>query len=467
MPTTLFPITATGDDGYTEKHGATATNPTTYDGAFMAASYVSVLKGNYTGTYYYDAGYLRWDTSSLPNDCLIKSVKLRFVNQAAISNADSVSLTASWSTWAVPPTNSDHSNAGLSGALNTPLGTLTATVGVQNEISLTDVADTWPGVSRTGYTYLKLALSDVSPTGVNSVALASFDQSTYATKPTLVVDWQYALADYVPTNYVDGVTAITAARLNNEEVQTDILTDTVLSLGARVTSLQAAQSASTPFEQAFEFSDNSTQSWYVRTPTTVNAKYSAGSGTSTLGVARYAFPTSINPREINNGDYFFLTNNTLSSNTVIDPDGTTKGDALTPTTTGEWLEYYPPSMGDLNGRTFRWGGYLKAPNGAQSVDLRFVAITSAGSSLGQWTGTFAVTTVWQWFEFSTPFSGLTGSDGIRIYLFNADVLHVYGFYLWEDIASVTLPYTVPAESVIKLTATAVSGNHTVILTGTV
>jgi hypothetical protein len=127
------------------------------------------------------AGLVRFDTSAIPADATVTSATLRvFVPGKA--NADGRNLVAEWydgSNWPIVAADwsLDSSASALTGFAVSQIRTQAS-----NDIPLSNVA----GISKTGYTGLRLHLDGGQPTGDNYVQISSFESTQ---PPQLIVTY--------------------------------------------------------------------------------------------------------------------------------------------------------------------------------------------------------------------------------------------------------------------------------------
>lgn len=179
-----FAIAAGADNGWTQ-----ATSPTYPPGS--ASNFwpndtgVYVTRALAGGNFSIYNGYLKWNTSSLPDNATVTAAKVRLWIFGA-PNANGRDLTADWYTWTgvVGDWTATAQTNAISG---TAISTFTS-LPAWFEIDLANVNN----VSLTGTTYLRFHISGGQPTGDNTVGINGFSAGnpaelvvTYAT-PSLV-----------------------------------------------------------------------------------------------------------------------------------------------------------------------------------------------------------------------------------------------------------------------------------------
>jgi hypothetical protein len=165
-----------------------------------------VFHGRHTfgpSSYEVDAGFFKWDTSSLPDDATVTGASFRGYCTERISD-DALSFVMGWQSWS--HLNSDFSNTPLT---NAHAGTLitSLTLNAYNVLALANAA---ANVDKSGTTYLKSWISqrasDATPTGINSVQFASWEHATWD-PPQLIVDYSTDQPPAAPTGLVATVVA--------------------------------------------------------------------------------------------------------------------------------------------------------------------------------------------------------------------------------------------------------------------
>lgn len=174
MPSTTFSITANADDGsgYYQSaswppSGGTWTNTT--GGSGWVSKIVS-------GDYFNDITLLRFDTSSIPDDATIDSAVLKLY---CISKQDvgSYALVGDYYDFGGTPTVAGDWVETASPSIWSALDLGSITTSAVNNITLTDLT----GISKTGYTGIRLTLSSGTPVDASlegSLEFAMLDHAT-------------------------------------------------------------------------------------------------------------------------------------------------------------------------------------------------------------------------------------------------------------------------------------------------
>jgi hypothetical protein len=182
VPQATFNIAASADDEIVYRDGGTYP-PTGAVQRLLDTTDIWADRGLYSGpSYRILVALMRWDTSSLPDDCVVTGATLR-LRIVTINNNESRSATLGW--YLRNGTDTDHATIKET---NPHAGTLLSTItnNTDNDFVLLDV-DT--GVNKSGYTGLRLHISGTAPTvGENSLWLAAFD-NVALTEPRLIVDY--------------------------------------------------------------------------------------------------------------------------------------------------------------------------------------------------------------------------------------------------------------------------------------
>jgi hypothetical protein len=186
--TRTFEITTGSNDGFAE-----STFPGTYPPVYLQHQMSQTTldcSRTFNGTgYWANIPLLRFDTSSLPDNAQLTGASL-LVQVTGGSNDNARNLVASWNSW--NGTSADYSVA--SDALaGVALSTLVS-AGIK-----TITLDNATGVSKTGNTHLKLAVSGGQPSGFNGLTIAALEHTT-AQEPRLVVGYT------LPTTHSRGPT---------------------------------------------------------------------------------------------------------------------------------------------------------------------------------------------------------------------------------------------------------------------
>lgn len=166
---------ASGEDGYTQtdESGVYPPTPLTTNTTGITSQPTRSLGG---GWYTVRNLLVRWDTSSLPDGAILSAARLR-AGVGAITNTDSLNLTADWYDWSPAIDTGDHSHAPGTDAIS-GIALSTLSTGANQLINL----DNTTGVSLTGTTYLRMHISqrasDAAPTGENLWRSSTYDHTT-------------------------------------------------------------------------------------------------------------------------------------------------------------------------------------------------------------------------------------------------------------------------------------------------
>jgi hypothetical protein len=182
--TTTFAATLAADDGYAEVVGPVGgAYPPSGTASVHGWELTGVSRSLVSGSYQVGSALLRFNTSALPDDVTISSVRLRLFVTAK-SDADARNLVGEWypaSSWPIGPEDwslASSANA-LAGADLSPL-----LVNASNDVLLSNGT----GVSLTGATGLRLHIDGGAPAGANMIQFASVENPTL-TEPQLIVEW--------------------------------------------------------------------------------------------------------------------------------------------------------------------------------------------------------------------------------------------------------------------------------------
>jgi hypothetical protein len=170
MPTDTFAVSSDANDGSCYKQGTTWP-PTTFavdDGPDQYAS--KALVG---GTYYADVSFMRFDTSSIPDTATITGAVLK-LDIIAKSDDNNFSLVGDYYDFGGEPSVSADWIETASPSIFSAIDLTGITVGAILSITLTDLS----GISKTGFTGIRLTLSSGTPTGQNGIQYAAYEHTT-------------------------------------------------------------------------------------------------------------------------------------------------------------------------------------------------------------------------------------------------------------------------------------------------
>jgi hypothetical protein len=184
MTVTTFNIAAGSDDQYYGTRSSSWSTVQSGGGTTYSSSTGTLLeisRGISSPNYYNVNGYLKWNTSSLPDADAISAATLR-VHFGGISNpnTDQYDLLGSWVNWGTSPS-SAYSFTRTADAFG-PLNLSSLTDGADNDIALSNLSN----VSKTGTTYLVISMNGTStPTGYNEANVAALEGAS--TEARLIV----------------------------------------------------------------------------------------------------------------------------------------------------------------------------------------------------------------------------------------------------------------------------------------
>ena len=184
MPQAAFAIGAPGDDALGAKNGPSYP-PTGNFAADSTGTTVEASKsfeGGGVGHRYRNA-FLRFDTSSLPDDAAVTGASLR-VRPTARDADDGRSLSLDWFDWGTAVESADVTAAA---GTNAHAGTPLASIAVGSTLAL-ELEDPATFVNKDGHTYLRTHVSGGAPGGFNYLAFAAHGHPTLG-PPELVVDY--------------------------------------------------------------------------------------------------------------------------------------------------------------------------------------------------------------------------------------------------------------------------------------
>ncbi len=175
MPQVTISIAAGGDDGRQRRTGA-AYPPTGTGSPVMTETDVWIDK-TFTSSYSTNNGFVRFDTSVIPDTAIVTSAVLRMEANSMV-NPDTRDLNIEWypgATWASAGTISDSDFADVvgTGANVTALSSIVN--GANNDFTLSDPD---ANISKTGFTGIRMGISGGAPTGTNEVYFRAFEHTT-------------------------------------------------------------------------------------------------------------------------------------------------------------------------------------------------------------------------------------------------------------------------------------------------
>lgn len=182
MTVDTFSISATANDGYAGRFGATYPNPATVL-LETTQTTVDVQRSFASPNYTVVVGLLRFDTSAIPDANSVTAATLR-LQVTTKTSANALGFCGEWYAW---------TTAASSDYTNTPGTSAFAAVDIasgiavgQNDFALTNLGN----VNKTGFTGLRLHVtqraSDAAPTGNNACFFADWTHATQ-TEAQLIV----------------------------------------------------------------------------------------------------------------------------------------------------------------------------------------------------------------------------------------------------------------------------------------
>lgn len=195
MPTAVFSVAASADDGYISRNqstisgwpptgGASTVDTTSTELSFSVWDIVSP-------NYYLGVLLMKWDTSQIPLGAIINSADLLITTaDTGVSNPNNAQFYGDWFNWS--PADSTDWTASSPTTARTAylLSNISVTPGDLNTIPLTGLSGITPG----GTTQLRLSGMGTStaPAARNYVAFASYDSTLYQ-EPQLRVNYTVPL----------------------------------------------------------------------------------------------------------------------------------------------------------------------------------------------------------------------------------------------------------------------------------
>jgi RHS repeat-associated protein len=188
-PTTTFNVATSGDDTGTVRSGPTYPPTGSITTNHSTSTGVTACRDKSGTTYSICNGFIRWNTSALPDNAVINTATARIYVWAK-GDANNRSITADWySAWPIDA--SDHTAYYQITASNLPGWDITnIALNADNDFPLAD-PDTY--VSRTSYTGLRFhttggVLPSDAPTGLNRITMASWDATQTEPRLTIIYD---------------------------------------------------------------------------------------------------------------------------------------------------------------------------------------------------------------------------------------------------------------------------------------
>lgn len=188
-----FPIAANDDDGtgyWAKSSWPPSPSETTFTD-LSSDALVYVDKDHVTdanGTYHQKNGYLRWDTSSLPDNATIVSARIRiYTPLGEIGDADGTySIQAAYQNWGGAPVVTGDYVQTPTPAM-TPLDISTLDVGTHNELVLTDFS----GINLSGYTEMVITLTSGTPSSTTVFNYVGFESKNAAAGNPAILQLTY------------------------------------------------------------------------------------------------------------------------------------------------------------------------------------------------------------------------------------------------------------------------------------
>ncbi|MGH2784037.1 MAG: RHS repeat-associated core domain-containing protein [Actinomycetota bacterium] len=183
-PTTTFNVAAGANDDTVRRHGTNYVPPCDY--AYPTSTLINVSRAfdPAYGTYDVHNAFMRWNTSSIPDNATLLSATVR-VRVTYVRNANNKQVTADWYTSGWPPVTCADSSPGSETTASS--GMAIPGSGGDHDFVLGNTT----GVSKTGDTGLRFHLTGGTPTGINRVHWASYENTSYH-EPYLLVRYNRA-----------------------------------------------------------------------------------------------------------------------------------------------------------------------------------------------------------------------------------------------------------------------------------
>ncbi len=196
MPTVTFPIAVAGDDG-SVVYSHTAWPPN--GGTFTAGTNLYLSKDG-GATKYNDVSCVRFDTSSVPDNATVTAASLALYCGSKSDNATSnYSVVADYYDFGGSPTVPGDWIETASPSIWTAVDLGSVTANAINTFTLTNLT----GISKTGYTGIRITFSAGAPTGTNELSIASYEDANQ--EPRLTVTYT------VPATTQTGIAQISLA----------------------------------------------------------------------------------------------------------------------------------------------------------------------------------------------------------------------------------------------------------------
>ena len=186
MPTEIFEIAASGDDGLVQASQAVwPPNANFVVDTTDTGTQPMAFKAFFSPDYYIIEGFLGFNTASLSDNAVISVASLRF-HIISKQDANGRSFLAEWFDWGAAIDAADYTVT-ESGTAHSGTTIASITTGVDNDFALQNLGN----ISKTGMTKFRLHCSGAAPAAngdQNSVVPAWFDHATLP-GPRLVVTY--------------------------------------------------------------------------------------------------------------------------------------------------------------------------------------------------------------------------------------------------------------------------------------
>lgn len=157
MPTDTFDIAVAADDGAGYKSDSTWAGVPTGPFADEPGDVIYVVK-YVPGNYYAENAFVRFDTSSIPDDATVTAAQLKIYLLALVSQFGTQFLEGDYYDFGGTPTVTADWILTVAASIFTPIQTTSLTTSAVNTIDLTDLT----GINLSGYTGIRLAISNVT-----------------------------------------------------------------------------------------------------------------------------------------------------------------------------------------------------------------------------------------------------------------------------------------------------------------